>query len=388
MAKKSYELSPRDVLFFRDARPMDVNKDRTDDVFNIGHGAYWPRPDQLFSAVIHELIRDPQASEKDWYGSVSDLRVTGPFPLMGGKLYLPMPQDWDMKLIAFDPTQGATDIPAPLTAGFADRVVEKKSYPRWIATDDYIRYLKGTVGEGKGPKDVDEPENLDGKLYVTEPRVGTTLDASTGASRRVAGKYESGQYEAEYLRLGKGVKMVCEVETEKVSELENCDVRFGGQGGMVRFESSGMSLEKIQDYIHTENAFVNTLINNKIEYARNENIVITSSIHKKIKEIDNYDLCTILGNIIDNAIEAELREEQDKREIEISSFWDDGDCVFRVGNYISQSVLEENKELKTTKTDKKNHGIGTQIIKSLTKKNQCSYDYYEEGSMFYCEIRW
>lgn len=150
----------------------------------------------------------------------------------------------------------------------------------------------------------------------------------------------------------------------------------------------GMSLEKIQDYIHTENAFVNTLINNKIEYARNENIVITSSIHKKIKEIDNYDLCTILGNIIDNAIEAELREEQDKREIEISSFWDDGDCVFRVGNYISQSVLEENKELKTTKTDKKNHGIGTQIIKSLTKKNQCSYDYYEEGSMFYCEIRW
>ena len=245
MAKKSYELSPRDVLFFRDARPMDVNKDRTDDVFNIGHGAYWPRPDQLFSAVIHELIRDPQTSEKDWYGSVSDLRVTGPFPLMGGKLYLPMPQDWDMKLIAFDPTQGATDIPAPLTAGFADRVVEKKSYPRWIATDDYIRYLKGTVGEGKGPKDVDEPENLDGKLYVTEPRVGTTLDASTGASRRVAGKYESGQYEAEYLRLGKGVKMVCEVETEKVSELENCDVRFGGQGGMVRFESSGMSLEKI-----------------------------------------------------------------------------------------------------------------------------------------------
>lgn len=244
MAKKSYELTPRDVLFFRDARPMDVNKDRTDDVFNVGHGAYWPRPDQLFSAVIHELIRDPEASEKNWYGSVSDLRVTGPFPMMDGAIYLPMPQDWDMKLIVFDAAQSATDIPAPLTAGFADRVVEKKSYPRWITIGDFARYLEGTVGEGKGPKEPDEPKNLGGKLYETEPRVGTTLDASTGASKRVDGKYESGQYEAEYLRLGKGVKMLCEVETSKASELENCDVRFGGQGGMVRFESSKTSLEK------------------------------------------------------------------------------------------------------------------------------------------------
>ena len=243
MAKKSYELSPRDVLFFRDARPMDVDKDRTDDVFNVGHGAYWPRPDQLFSAVIHELIRDPNVSEKNWYGSVSDLRVTGPFPMKDGKLYLPMPLDWDMKLIDFDASQGVTDIPAPLTAGFADRVVEKKSYPRWITTDDYVRYLKGTVGAGKGPKEPDEPEDLDGKLYAAEPRVGTTLDASTGASKRVDGRYESGQYEAEYLRLGEGVKMLCEVETVKVDELSGRDVRFGGQGGMVRFEPSGKGLE-------------------------------------------------------------------------------------------------------------------------------------------------
>lgn len=244
MSRKSYELTPRDVLFFRDARPMDVNKDRTDDIFNIGHGAYWPRPDQLFSAVIHELIRDPSVSERDWYGSVSDLRVTGPFPLKGEVLYLPMPLDWDMDLIAFDSAIGSTDIPAPLSAGFADRVVEKKVYPRWISRLDYQRYLEGRVGarNGKGQKEADVPENEDVSLYGTEPRVGTTLDAATGASRRVAGKYESGQYEAEYLRLGKNVKMLCEVETEKADELGGHDVRFGGQGGMVRFEVSKRGL--------------------------------------------------------------------------------------------------------------------------------------------------
>ena len=239
MAKKTYELTPRDVLFFRDARPMDVDKSRTAEIFNVGHGANWPRPDQLFSAVIHELIRNPDAPERDWYGSVSDLHVTGPFPLLKDngedKLYLPMPLDWDMNLVEFDTSVGVTDIPLPLTAGFADRVVEKKSYPRWISLDDYKRYLEGRVGEGKKEDEADCPENGDARLHLPEPRCGTTLSAETGASRRTAGRYESGQYAAEYLRLGRDAKMLCEIETEKAGELEQRMVRFGGQGGLVRF---------------------------------------------------------------------------------------------------------------------------------------------------------
>ena len=242
MGKTTYELTPRDVLFFRDARPMDVDK-RKDDVFNVGHGAHWPRPDQLFSAVIHELVRDPSAPEGAWYGKVKDLRVTGPFPLRNGTLYLPMPLDWDMNLVAFDVALGTTDIPAPLTAGFADRVVEKKSYPKWIPVADYARYLRGEVERGKGPTKEDEPEkdkpaNGDRSLALCEPRFGTTLDATTGASKRADGKTGSGRYAAEYLRLGKGVTFVCAVETERDAELKDRWVRFGGQGGLVRFEAA------------------------------------------------------------------------------------------------------------------------------------------------------
>lgn len=233
MGKTTYELTPRDVLFFRDARPMDVNKAGTDDHFNVGHGANWPRPDLLFSAVIHELVRDPRAPEGAWYGKVSDLRVTGPFPLWKDELYLPMPLDWDMNLIRFDAAIGATDVPAPLTAGFADRVVEKKSYPRWISAKDYVRYLTGDVGRGKGAQETDEPANRDSALCQCEPRLGTTIDAKTGASKRGDGPAESGRYAAEYLRLGTGVKMVCAIETVHDGELKDRWIRFGGQGGLV-----------------------------------------------------------------------------------------------------------------------------------------------------------
>ena len=244
MGKKCFELEPRDVLFFRDGRPMDVDKDRKEDVFNVGHGANWPRPDQLFSAVIHELLRNPNAPEGDWYGKVTDLHVTGPFPMLGGEVYLPMPLDWDMALVKFDDNIGVTDIAKPLHSGFADRVVEKKSYPRWINVKDYVRYLKGEVGKGKDKNEPDEPENADKQLYGVEPRVGTTLDPATGASRRIENRYESGQYEAEYLRLCKGVRMVCEIETELAEKLSGCLVRFGGQGGLVRFKDAEIDLRE------------------------------------------------------------------------------------------------------------------------------------------------
>lgn len=34
------------------------------------------------------------------------------------------------------------------------------------------------------------------------------------------------------------------------------------------------------------------------------------------------------------------------------------------------------------------HGLGTQIIKKLVKKNKGKCDYYEDDNQFYCEIRW
>ncbi|MCQ2545546.1 MAG: type III-B CRISPR module-associated protein Cmr3, partial [Clostridia bacterium] len=102
MIRKFYELEPNDVLFFRDGRPMDVDK-KKQDVRNIGHGANWPRPDHLFKGVIHSLIGERMASLEDIrqndkegnssYGEFGGLRVVGPFPKKGDDVYLPRPLD-------------------------------------------------------------------------------------------------------------------------------------------------------------------------------------------------------------------------------------------------------------------------------------------------------
>ena len=80
-----------------------------------------------------------------------------------------------------------------------------------------------------------------------------------------------------------------------------------------------ISLEKTKEYIHTDDPIFNTVINNKIEYAKSEDIIITTGLHKTLKPMHGNDLYTIMGNVLDNAIEAELKEEPCNREIEIRS---------------------------------------------------------------------
>ncbi|MGN0891153.1 MAG: type III-B CRISPR module-associated Cmr3 family protein [Candidatus Spyradenecus sp.] len=217
-----YTLTPRDILFFRDARPSDNCKADTE-TFVVGHGANWPRPDHLYNAVIHALIGDPEANaeRKENYGDIQDLNVQGPFPERKDRLYFPRPLDWGMELRRMP--SGETDLPAPLTCAFLDKETGKKEYPAWISQEDYKAYLRG-----------EEPTQPEGtKLFFTEHRLGTTLDDTTGASKRMSGQ-RSGQYGAEYLALARGVTMradICRVQHEGEPVDSGRAVRFGGQGG-------------------------------------------------------------------------------------------------------------------------------------------------------------
>lgn len=150
----------------------------------------------------------------------------------------------------------------------------------------------------------------------------------------------------------------------------------------------GIGLEKTIDYINTNNPVINTLINSKIAYAKSENIITAIDITKDIKPMTGNDLCSIIGNVIDNAIESELHEEESLRQLHIQAYWDDEEMVFHVSNYINETVLDRNSGLATTKEDKNSHGLGTNIVKSLAKRNSGTCDYYETDNEFHCEIRW
>ena len=239
MSLKYYELNPRDLLFFRDARPMDLDKSEAAHR-NVGHGAVWPRPDHLYNAVMHALIGSRSCGEAE-YGKHGGVMVVGPYPLQEGRLLFPRPLDWDMQI---EPCRG-TDLPDCLSMGFIDRVEGKKDYPAWIGADEYGRYLSGKVGAGKSADELDSPKDGGAPLFYTEPRVSTTIDAASEATVRIAGK-RSGQYQAEYLRLAQGVSLWCGIDCGEHGDPARVEAFIlGGQCGIVNASAASQGLEAV-----------------------------------------------------------------------------------------------------------------------------------------------
>lgn len=83
------------------------------------------------------------------------------------------------------------------------------------------------------------------------------------------------------------------------------------------------------------------------------------------KKIDNTDLCVILSNALDNAVEACRLCDGDKI-INVYSGFKHGYFVFKIKNPTVNT--NANGKITTTKSDKINHGFGLANIKRTVKK--------------------
>lgn len=147
------------------------------------------------------------------------------------------------------------------------------------------------------------------------------------------------------------------------------------------FESQSRSMQ----IISTENEYVNAIINSKISTARSYGIEVTVSTISDIKSVNNIDLCNILGNLFDNAIDA-CRLCESKKEIYLEITKDNDNSIIFMKNSIKESVLNSNPELKSTKKNKHRHGYGTRIVRDLSEKYGGFADFYEDNKNFCCNI--
>ena len=86
---------------------------------------------------------------------------------------------------------------------------------------------------------------------------------------------------------------------------------------------------------------------------------------KLLSFIRSVDLYTMLSNILDNAIEANLRiEEESKRSIHLSVHEKKGLILLQCENPYAGSVMMKDGLPETSKADRENHGIGTRSILS------------------------
>jgi len=133
------------------------------------------------------------------------------------------------------------------------------------------------------------------------------------------------------------------------------------------------------------NDTLNFIINYKANEAKRRGISVTAHI-EDIQDcvVDEFDLCSLLGNILDNAIESTENEIEKRIIIEIYNF--SGYQIYSVKNRVENSVLDHNAELSSNKKDKKRHGHGMKQIQNIISNYQGHIDIYEQEKYFNVKV--
>lgn len=146
------------------------------------------------------------------------------------------------------------------------------------------------------------------------------------------------------------------------------------------------TISKTEVLVDVGNDFVNSILNSKLGAAKQFGIEVICSSVKDISGINAVDLCTLLGNLLDNAIEAAKQCLPEKRLIEVKITDSNGKLIIQVTNSIKCSVLNVNGELLSTKNNPLEHGFGVKSIRLIAKKYSGTVNYFEEDGTLSCQV--
>lgn len=144
------------------------------------------------------------------------------------------------------------------------------------------------------------------------------------------------------------------------------------------------NIEKFSFTGISKNKMLDLIISKYVTLCEKKNIKFSVDVKTaNLAYVSDSDLSTLMNNLLDNAVEA--AEQADERFIQV--------YIFSKGNMHDGLVIKnscfvppetENGELKTTKQNKKTHGVGTKSIRKTLKKYDAVYGWkYDENSKIF-----
>lgn len=128
------------------------------------------------------------------------------------------------------------------------------------------------------------------------------------------------------------------------------------------------SISKLDKNIYTDNIAINSILISKMKIAEDKNIKISLNlkINSEIK-VSNVDICTILGNLLDNSIEAcDIIKDYKFINLKIAS--ENNILVIKISNNTSSGYVNEVDGKFISTKNKDINGIGLIQVDSIVKK--------------------
>ncbi|QOX63367.1 GHKL domain-containing protein [Anoxybacterium hadale] len=138
-----------------------------------------------------------------------------------------------------------------------------------------------------------------------------------------------------------------------------------------------------QNLATSGNTVIDSIINFKFQDAEQRGIRTTLELRIPDDSIGipSFDLTIILGNLLDNAIEAAARVGEN-RYLNVKIRLDKGRLLIQVENPYKGEIKGSNGKLLTTKADNENHGIGLDSIKKTIQKYDGTMDIHYADNIF------
>ena len=127
-------------------------------------------------------------------------------------------------------------------------------------------------------------------------------------------------------------------------------------------------LARVEPTVKTGNAMADAILNSKISLAKAKGIPVRADAHIPVKlSISDLDLCVILGNLFDNAIEASLHLPEERRLIRVYMDIKNTQLYISFTNFTAGKKLKKVGRLFPT-TKGEGHGFGLVRIDAIVER--------------------
>lgn len=151
--------------------------------------------------------------------------------------------------------------------------------------------------------------------------------------------------------------------------IKDLDIKLG--------ENSGL--------IYSSHSVLNAILTDKNEVAEKEKIEMDIYVEPVINlnGISNADLITMLGNLLDNALEAAAKCSEN-RTIKVRIYMENEGNIFvtKITNTYTGPLRLHGERLLTTKKDVSLHGIGLSSVQTTADKYDGTLDYFTKDNVF------
>lgn len=145
------------------------------------------------------------------------------------------------------------------------------------------------------------------------------------------------------------------------------------------------TVDSMGDLIRSGNGVLDYLINSKLSSRKDVRVIVDGSV-ASFNHIDPVDLSCMVGNVLDNALEAVELLPPEERRIELHFGEYNGFSSILCKNTVKGKVLEGGRLKKSTKKDPDAHGLGHKIVESTAQKYDGWVDFFEEEGVFGVQI--